>query len=316
MENRRRRFTGFNLALPVLVLLAVSWLGVAPLRASVVDACAFGGVPRESLTRGIVVPKFEGTNLRTVQLQYGANMSGTYRITVTARSGSFDGPLVGSPQTAYVFLIPYNMSVAAPVTFDFGGAPVDEDSVLTLTQTVSGPGEAFFDGGMGAAAVDPAPPLPMVEAYETDDTRPPLSTYRKARVGLTLTQDDLSGGCIPSTTALCIDNAAGDRRFEVTMDFSHGAALHGQGFAVSTASLGVTNGGLFWFFSQRNPEMLVKVLNACSVNQRFWVFFTAGTNVGFTVHVRDTVTGQIRTYGNADGNAALPVQDVDAFVCP
>ncbi|HEX3551815.1 MAG TPA: hypothetical protein VIA62_01125 [Thermoanaerobaculia bacterium] len=313
MENHRRRMTLFNI---VLSVLAVSWAGTAPLRASVVDACAFGGIAGESVTRGIVVPKFEGTNLRTVQLQYGSYTAGTYRITVTARSGSFDGPLVGSPQTAYVFLIPYNMSVAAPVTFDFGGAPVDEDSVLTLTQTVSGPGEVFFDGGMGASVLDPAPPLPMVEAYETDDTRPPLSTYRKARVGLTLTQDDLSGGCIPSTTALCIDNVPGDRRFEVTMDFSHGAALHGSAQAVPTASLGVANGGLFWFFSQRNPEMLVKVLNACSVNQRFWVFFTAGTNVGFTVHVRDTTTGQIRAYANADGNAALPVQDVDAFVCP
>ncbi|MBW8875760.1 MAG: hypothetical protein JF614_12415 [Acidobacteria bacterium] len=314
MGSHRRRVVGFNIVLPVL--LAASWLGAAPLRASVVDACPFGGIARESLARGIVVPKFEGTNLRTVQLQYGSYTAGTYRITATVRRGSFDGPLVGSPQTAYVFLVPYNMSVAAPVTFDFGGAPVNENDVLTITQTVSGPGDVFFDGGMGTSAVDPAPPLPMVEAYETEDTAPPLSTYRKARVGLTLTQDDLSGGCLPSATALCIDNVPGDRRFEVTMDFDHAPSLHGPAFAVSTAALGVTNGGLFWFFSQRNPEMLVKVLNACSVNQRFWVFFTAGTDVGFTVHVRDTVTGQVKTYVNADNTPALPLQDTDAFVCP
>jgi len=316
MENRRRRFTGFNFVLPVFVLLAVSCLGAAPLQASIVDACAFGGVAGETVTRGIVVPKFEGTNLRTVQLQYGANMAGTYRITVTVRRGSFDGPLVGSPQTAYVFLTPYDMSVSTPVTFDFGGAAVDEDSAITISHTVSGPGgQVFFDGGMGASVLDPAPPPPMVEAYETEDTAPPLSTYRKARVGLTLTQDDLSGGCLPGTTALCIDDVPGDRRFEVKMDFGHGPALHGPAFAVSTAALGVTNGGLFWFFNQSNPEMLVKVLNACSVNHRFWVFFTAGTNIGFTVHVRDTKTGQVKTYVNADDTAALPVQDIDAFAC-
>src|SRR5437660_2164443 len=196
MENRRRRFTGFNFVLPVFVLLAVSCLGAAPLQASIVDACAFGGVAGETVTRGIVVPKFEGTNLRTVQLQYGANMAGTYRITVTVRRSSFDGPLVGSPQTAYVFLTPYDMSVSTPVTFDFGGAAVDEDSAITISHTVSGPGgQVFFDGGMGASVLDPAPPPPMVEAYETEDTAPPLATYRKARVGLTRTPDDLSAGC-------------------------------------------------------------------------------------------------------------------------
>jgi hypothetical protein len=168
---------------------------------------------------------------------------------------------------------------------------------------------------MGASPLDPQPPQPMVEAYETDDTTPPLSTYRKARVGLTLTQDDLSGGCLPSTTALCIDNVPGDRRFEVTMDYSHAPSLQGQAQAVPTASLGIANAGIFWFFSQRNPEMLIKILNACSVNNRFWIFFTAGTNLGFTVHVRDTKTGQTRTYGNADNTPALPVQDVDAFAC-
>jgi hypothetical protein len=100
------------------------------------------------------------------------------------------------------------------------------------------------------------------------------------------------------------------------MSFNHGPSLQGPAFAVPTASLGVSNGGLFWFFNQRNPEMLVKVLDACSVNNRFWVFFTAGTNVGFTVNVRDTTTGQVKTYANADNNIAVPVQDTDAFACP
>ena len=314
MESPRRRRTSLFVALSVC--FAVSWLSTGPLRAGVVDACPFAGVATEPITRGVIVPDFEGSNLRSVELKYGANNPGTYRITVEVHHLTFDGPLVAAPQTAYVTLAPYSMYNAVSITFDFGGAPVPDGEVLAIRQTATGPGQVYFDGGMGASPTDPQPPTPPAEAYETTDTTPPLSNYQKARVGLTLIQDDLSGGCIPGVNTLCIDDVPGDRRFEVTMSFNHGPALHGPAFAVATASLGVSNGGLFWFFSQRNPEMLVKVLNACTVNNRFWVYFTAGTNVGFTVNIRDTVTGQIKTYLNPDNNIAVPVQDTDAFACP
>jgi len=314
MENQRRRRTSLIVALSVCC--AVSWHGASRLHASVVDACQFSGTATEPITRGVVVPNFEGSNLRSMELRYGASAIGKYRITVEVHRGRYDGPLIAAPQTAYVDLSPYNMSVALPVIFDFGGAPVPDGDMLAIRQTATGPGQVFFDGGMGAAAVDPAPPTPPVEAFETVDTTPPLSSYQKARVGLTLIQDDLAGGCIPTITTLCIDNVPGDRRFEVTLDFNHAPSLHGSAFAVSTASLGVTNGGLFWFFSQSNPEMLVKVLNACSFNSRFWVFFNASTNVGYTMKIRDTSTGQVKSYFNPDNNMALPVQDTDAFVCP
>lgn len=312
MEIQRRRRTSLVVALSLC--LAILWL--APLQASVVDLCAFSGTATEPITRGVVVPNYDGTNLRSMEFRYGANVVGNYRITVEVHRRSFDGPLVAAPQTAYVDLGPGNMSMALPVVFDFGGAPVPDGDMLAIRQTATGPGKVYFDGGMGASPTDPQPPTPPVEAYETTDTAPPLSAYQKARVGLTLIQDDLSGGCIPGVTTLCIDNAPGDRRFAVTMGFDHGPALHGPAFAVSTASLGVSNGGLFWFFSQRNPEMLVKVLNGCSINNRFWIYFTAGTNVGFTVNIRDTTTGLVKTYLNPDNNIAAPVQDTDAFVCP
>ena len=32
---------------------------------------------------------------------------------------------------------------------------------------------------------------------------------------------------------------------------------------------------LFWFFESSNPEAVVKVLNACSINNHFWVFGAA-----------------------------------------
>ena len=36
------------------------------------------------------------------------------------------------------------------------------------------------------------------------------------------------------------------------------------------------------------------------MNQQFWVFFAATTNVGFTVTVHDTNTGHSKTYQNKD----------------
>lgn len=311
MEIQRRRRT----SLVVILSFCLMVFCLAPLRASIVDLCAFSGTATEPITRGVIVPKYEGSNLRSMELRYGATVAGNYRITVEVHRGSFDGPLVAAAQTAYVDLGPANMNAARPAVFDFGGAPVVEDEQLAIRQTATGPGQVYFDGGMGASPLDPAPPTPPVEAYETTDTAPPLSTYQKARVGLTLIQDDLSGGCIPTVNTLCIDDVQGDRRFEVTMSFFHGTDLHGPALAVPTASLGVSNGGLFCFFSQSNPEMMVKVLNACSLNNRFWVFFTAGTNIGFTVSIRDTTTGQVKTYLNPDNKAAVPVQDTDAFVC-
>lgn len=100
------------------------------------------------------------------------------------------------------------------------------------------------------------------------------------------------------------------------MDFSHAGGPSGSGQAIPTGTIGIAHGGTFWFFSQDNPEALVKVLNACSINNRFWVFFSAGTNVAFTLHVMDTVTSATKTYSNPDNVAAAPAQDTSAFLWP
>jgi hypothetical protein len=78
----------------------------------------------------------------------------------------------------------------------------------------------------------------------------------------------------------------------------------------------VTEGGLFWFFGATNPEMLIKIIDGCTVNDQFWVFYAATTNVGFSVVVTDTLTGHQKTYRNPDVTAAPPVQDTAALSCP
>jgi hypothetical protein len=125
------------------------------------------------------------------------------------------------------------------------------------------------------------------------------------------------GGCVASATTLCIDDIVGDHRFAVTASYktSQDNGQSGSGEAIPLSSLGVTRGGLLWFFSADNPELLIKVINACSLNQRYWVFFSALTNVGFTLTVIDTITGDQKIYTNKDLTTAAPVQDTNALPC-
>ena len=122
-----------------------------------------------------------------------------------------------------------------------------------------------------------------------------------------------------TNTALSIDDQPGDKRFlvQVSYNTSQGGGLHGDGRAVTLSSVGMAHGGAFWFFSQDNPEMLVKVLDGCGINRAKWFFASATTNVGFTVTVTDTATGAQKVYTNPDQNSALPILDTSAFAtCP
>jgi len=119
--------------------------------------------------------------------------------------------------------------------------------------------------------------------------------------------------CLASATALCVNN----NRFQIEVDWRTPPPneTSGQGQAVPIAS--APDSGLFYFFSANNLEMLIKVLNACGLNSRYWVFFAATTNVEFGVTVTDTQNGKVKSYFNPLNRPAPPVQDTDAFAtCP
>ncbi|HZF13645.1 MAG TPA: hypothetical protein VFE33_33035 [Thermoanaerobaculia bacterium] len=290
---------------------ALLLLAVAPLLAATANviSCPFSGAG-DSIDRGFYL-SYSANNLAGVTLAYTTDVAGPYSITLVARAGSYNGSLVGVPQTVNVNLSPGLMT---PVTFNFGGAPVTPGSTLAFTQSATG-GNVFFDVGPcnpGSCSACPG-------VVETVDTAPPLSTVRRGSVGVTATQEVVSGtGCTPSDTVLCIDNNPGDKRFQISVTYAttQSGGLSGNGHAIALAPLGVSQGGIFWFFDRNNPEMLVKVLNACTVNSKFWVFFSAGTNVGFRVTVLDTQTGHERIYVNPDLSAAPPLQDTSALSCP
>jgi hypothetical protein len=116
-----------------------------------------------------------------------------------------------------------------------------------------------------------------------------------------------SASCTPTATSMCLDGG----RFEVSADWQKSTGETGHGNAVSLTA----DTGYLWFFSSANVEMVVKVLDACSVNGQHWVFAGGLTNVAVTLRVRDTQTDTVRTYSNPQGVAFVPIQDTGAFGC-
>lgn len=122
-----------------------------------------------------------------------------------------------------------------------------------------------------------------------------------------------TGSCAPDAHTLCI----GDRwEIQATYSTTQGGGSAGLGEALSLADAGVDQGGLFSFFDQDNPELLVKVLDGCAINNHYWVFLAAATNVGYTVQVRDVEDGTLWSHANPDRNLSAAVADVEAHACP
>jgi len=114
--------------------------------------------------------------------------------------------------------------------------------------------------------------------------------------------------CTADAATLCLNGG----RFKVQATWNTGAAS-GPARVVSQAG----DSGQFYFFDPDNTELTVKVLNACSFNDRFWVFASGLTNVQVLITVTDTHAGRVRQYFNPRGKTFAPVQDVSAFAtCP
>lgn len=117
------------------------------------------------------------------------------------------------------------------------------------------------------------------------------------------------GSCIPTPTRLCLKGG----RFQVEVTWQRPQGATGAGQAVSLTP----DTGYFWFFNANNVELIVKVLNGCTANNRFWVFAGGLTNVQTVLTVTDTANGRVRTYTNPAGTAFEPLQDTGAFAtCP
>ena len=124
------------------------------------------------------------------------------------------------------------------------------------------------------------------------------------------TQAILEGLCTPNATTLCLNQG----RFEVKIDYETAQGATGDGQAESLTS----DSGYFWFFNEANVELVIKVIDGCGYNDRYWVFAGGLTNVETHLTVRDTQhPGTIFTSTNPLNQAFAPILSIDALdSCP
>ena len=100
--------------------------------------------------------------------------------------------------------------------------------------------------------------------------------------------------CQADATTLCL--AGG--RFELKVSWTdERTATSGVGTPVP----GTDMTGYFWFFNSQNVELVVKVLDARTIDGRFWLFYGALSDVHYVITVRDTATGMVKSYPNPQG---------------
>ena len=181
-----------RLPLSVRLLFAAALLVPVVVSAQTVVSCPIGG-GGDQITRGFYVQNYGGSTLGSVTLTYYTDGTvGTYTLSLTAHSGTYDGPILGT-QT-FTANLPGG---ATPHTYDFGGLAVTPGSTVAFVQVpVTAPGVVFYDVGpcgLGASCSS----CPTV--FETEDTAPPLSVFRRNSIGVTITA---GGGPPPATAAV------------------------------------------------------------------------------------------------------------------
>jgi hypothetical protein len=117
-----------------------------------------------------------------------------------------------------------------------------------------------------------------------------------------------SGACVSDADTLCLNGG----RFKVEATFN----TNSQSGTAQVVKL-TDETGYMWFFNANNVETVVKVLNACAVNNRYWVFAGGLTDQGVVITVTDTVTQLTKTYTNTRGQTWVTITDTNALAaCP
>ncbi|MEE8522554.1 MAG: ELWxxDGT repeat protein [Thermoanaerobaculia bacterium] len=110
--------------------------------------------------------------------------------------------------------------------------------------------------------------------------------------------------CVPSSETLCL---AGDR-FQARSLWRDRSGDSSPGSAAELDA----DAGTFWFFDGETPELAVKVLDGRSLNDHFWAFSGAATDLAVELHLLDVVTGAESRHLHPAGDLSS-VADVLAF---
>lgn len=133
------------------------------------------------------------------------------------------------------------------------------------------------------------------------------SAFANCEVGATQVAADRATR-VESTPAIT-ELGLQDGRFEVTIDWRAPNGDNGQGQAIPLTN----DTGYFWFFSDDNAEVVVKVLDACDFTGTYWLYAGGLTDVELTMTVTDKVAGESKVFTNPMGNTFEPIADTGAF---
>lgn len=278
---------------------------------------ALDGGAASGLTTGATIQvKWSTAGGKTVTAQNSAcsGASGTRRVTVSNPSSGPPPPPPppsgGNNLTARFTVSPSQPLVGQQATFDgssSGGAPTSY-----LWQ--------FSDGGTGNTAkvthtfAAPGTYEVTLSVSKSGNCGGPIAGIcaNSTKKSITVAGSGSGGGPSCPEGNLCLL----DGRFQVSVDFinQHDNDIAGTGHPVSLSN----ETGLFWFFSKENIELIVKMIDGRDVNDHFWVFYGALTDVEYFIHVKDTETGEIAEYHNLPGSVcgvgdtvALPLSSGD-----
>ncbi len=189
------------------------------------------------------------------------------------------------------------------------GALSNVEYWITVEDTVTGASKQYHNplGEFGSfgdiealPAEIPVPPSTLLSS--------PIARTLPVSGPVRLSEFGSSGSCVPSPSRLCVLEG----RFAVEASWTDFAGASGTAFARSLTS----DTGYFWFFSESNVEIVAKLVDGSALNQHFWFYYGALSNVEYTLTVTDTVGGgEPRVYRNALGQFGS-FGDIEAFPAP
>ncbi len=224
-----------------------------------------------------------------------------------ARNHYINGELVASfPEAGPLPTNVSNVRIGSDVAWDYPpfGA-IDEVRLWNVARSVE-----QIRGSINVPITSAQPGL--VAVWSLDGGTDVLGGHNGALVGgLAFLTFPVALDCGTSTaTSACLNT-----RFSASITFRDpNTGEYGVGQVVDCPN---PDSALFWFFSANAWEVMVKTVNACGFNNRYWAFSAATTNVFYRLEVLDVRGGANKIYFNYPGPPAPAVTDTAAFqTCP